>query len=276
MTSHHNYLPVKTHYFIDAQGQKKRRVRVLLPKNYEQNMEKNYPVVYMQDGQNVLYSKEAYSGHSWKLIPLLKHAAKFPDMLIVAIDNAGEERFNEYTPWMLSEENQALLGYSGGEGQAYSEWVVTVIKPFIDEHYRTKSDRRNTLCAGSSLGGLIVAYMGSAYPEVFGALGIFSLASWISEEEFLDFVANHPLKEDTKVYIQVGTAEGNEVDQALLAKNSDQAYIDSSLWYYQTLIRQGQPMDSLWLRILADEQHFEKYWADHFGEFLAFGFSTES
>jgi len=61
----------------------------------------------------------------------------------------------------------------------------------------------------------------------------------------------------------------------LLNKNSNQAYIDSSLWYYQTLLRGGHEIDHLWLRILADEQHFEKYWADHFGEFLAFSFAEK-
>ncbi len=271
---HHYYLPIQTHYLLDAYGNQ-RRVRILLPKDYEKHAQKHYPVVYMHDGQNVFYSKEAYSGHSWKLIPLLKQTAEFPDMLIVAIDNAGEARFDEYTPWPLSAENQALIGFSGGAGQVYSEWVVTVVKLYIDTHYRTKPDREYTLCAGSSLGGLIVAYMGSAYPEVFGSLGIFSLASWVSEEAFLDFVSKHPLQKDTKVYIQVGTDEGNEVDQALLNKNSNQAYIDSSLWYYQTLLRGGHEMDHLWLRILADEQHFEKYWADHFGEFLAFSFAEK-
>lgn len=269
---HSNYLPVETHYLPIPTSPTKRRVRVLLPSDYQENSTATYPVVYMQDGQNVFYSKEAYSGHSWKLIPLIKQNPDFPKLIVVALDNGGEQRFDEYTPWTFESEVQEIVGFSGGSGELYSQWVVEQVKPFIDQQYRTKADRAHTVVAGSSLGGIIAAYIGAKYPEIFGSLGVFSLASWISEGPFLDFVFTHALHPETKVYIQVGTAEGNEVDQAILTKSSNQAYIDSSLWYYQTLIRTGHSLDKMWLRVLADEQHFEKYWADHFGEFLAFSF----
>ncbi len=66
--------------------------------------------------------------------------------------------------------------------------------------------------------------------------------------------------------------EGNETDQGFTSKNVNQMYLDSSLWYYQTLLRTGQPIDTIWFRILADEIHHEKCWADHFGEFLVSSF----
>lgn len=268
------YLPIMSHYIDVPYDDKPRRVRVLLPRDYEIHTEETYPVVYMHDGQNVFYSKESYSGYSWKLIPLIKNNLELPKMIIVGMDNAEEDRLDEYTPWPFeSEEEVASHGHLGGMGMAYGEWVVETVKPFIDKYYRTKPERENTLLAGSSLGGLITAYMGAAYPEVFGSLGVFSLASWLSEEAFLSFIHQQPLHPDTKVYIQVGTEEGNEADEAFANKNINQAYIDSSLWYYQTLLRQGHHMDKIWLRILADEHHFEKYWADHFGEYLMFHFS---
>ena len=268
------YLPIMSHYIDVPYDDKPRRVRVLLPRDYEINSDETYPVVYMHDGQNVFYSKESYSGYSWKLIPLIKNNHNLPKMIIVGIDNAGEGRLDEYTPFPYElEEEVASHGHLGGMGMEYGEWVVNTVKPFIDKFYRTKPDRQNTLLAGSSLGGLITAYMGAAYPEVFGSLGVFSLASWLSENAFLDYISKHPLNPETNVYIQVGTAEGNEVDEAFVNKNINQAYIDSSLWYYQTMLSQGHSMDQIWLRILADEHHFEKYWADHFGEYLEFHFS---
>lgn len=274
--SKNEYLPIMSHYIEVPYDDQPRRVRVLLPKGYETDLEETYPVVYMHDGQNVFYSKEAYSGHSWKLIPLIKNNEELPKMIVVGIDNAEIDRLDEYAPWPyeVAEEVESH-GHLGGMGMDYGEWVVTTVKPFIDKYYRTKSDRENTLLAGSSLGGLITAYMGSAYPEVFGSIGVFSLASWLSETAFLHFIGQQPLHPDTKVYIQVGTAEGNEVDEAFVNKNINQAYIDSSLWYYQTLLRNGHSMDNLWLRVLADEHHFEKYWADHFGEYLLFSFYQE-
>lgn len=268
------YLPIMSHYIEVPYDDKPRRVRVLLPRDYEVSTEETYPVVYMHDGQNVFYSKEAYSGHSWKLIPLIKNSHDLPKMIIVGIDNAEIDRLDEYAPWPyeLKEEVESH-GHLGGMGMEYGEWVVNTVKPFIDKYYRTKQEREHTALVGSSLGGLITAYMGSAYPNVFGSLGVFSLASWLSESAFLDYISKHPLHPETKVYIQVGTAEGNEVDEAFVNKNINQAYIDSSIWYYQTLLRHEHAMDKMWLRILADEHHFEKYWADHFGEYLQFNFN---
>ena len=50
----------------------------------------------------------------------------------------------------------------------------------------------------------------------------------------------------------------------------NQAYIDCSLHYYQSLLRTGLAMDHIQLRVMANEIHHEKYWADHFLEFLQF------
>ena len=268
------YLPILTHYInVPYMDNEPRRIRVLLPRNYEQNSEKVYPVLYMHDGQNVFYSRESFSGYSWKLIPLMKNQNFIPEMIVVAIDNSGENRFDEYTPWEMTEEEQQASGHTGGLGMEYAEWIVSTVKPFIDTTYRTLPEREHTLLAGSSLGGLITAYMGSAYPDVFGNLGIFSLCSWVSEEAFLDYIGEHPVHPEAKVYIQVGTVEGNSEDAGLTSRNVNQAYIDSSLWYYQTLLENGHSLYRFWFRILADEGHFEKYWADHFEEFLAFSFS---
>lgn len=269
------YLKIKSHYIEIPYDKEPRRIRILLPKDYNKCTNETYPVVYMHDGQNLFYNKESYSGYSWELIPLIKNNQELPKLIIVGIDNAKNNRFEEYTPWQSNTEITDESQYMGGMGMEYGNWVVNTVKPFIDEHYRTKPEREHTLLAGSSLGGLISAYMGSAYPDIFGSLGIFSLASWVSEEAFLTFIHSHPLHPETKVYVQVGTEEGNDADKMLTNNNVSQAYIDSSLWYYQTLLRSGHSMNRIWLRILADEIHFEKFWADHFGEYLQFSFYEE-
>lgn len=266
------YLQLNSHYLMVPYTQCERRVRVLLPKNYAENTEKRYPVLYMYDGQNVFHSRESYSGHSWKVIPHLKRNPKIPDLIIVAVDNDGEQRLNEYTPWEMNPTEIEKTQQVGGLGQAHAHWLVEIVKPFIDQQYRTQSQKATTFLAGSSLGGLMTAYTGATYPEVFGVLGVFSLASWVNDEAFLHYIAQRPLHSNTKVYLQVGTLEGNETDQEFTSKNINQMYLDSSLWYYQTLLRTGQPIDDIWFRILADEIHYEKCWADHFGEFLVYSF----
>lgn len=269
--NHLNYyfLEMQEHFFDVPYLPQRRRVRVLLPKDYRNHMHDHYPVLYMHDGQNIFYSKESYSGHSWKIIPTLKHNQSLPKLIVVGIDNAGSERLNEYGPWKTDTGSTPETRDAGGLGMEYGKWVVETIKPFIDSHYRTKPQREHTLLAGSSMGGIITAYMGAAYPHIFGHLGVFSLASWFSEPDFLRFIHQHPLHPDSSVYIQVGTKEGDEVDSHFIS-NMNQAYIDCTLNYYQALLRTGTPLDHLNLRIMANKIHHEMHWAYHFVEFLQF------
>ena len=263
------YLEMEEHYLYVPYYDEDRRIRVLLPKDYHKEEWANYPVLYMHDGQNIFYSKESFSGYSWKIIPTIKTHKELPKVIIVGIDNARDNRLNEYAPWMTDVGSTPETASVGGDGMAYGDWVVNTVKPFIDQTYRTKADCQNTLLAGSSMGAIITAYMGSAYPDIFGNLGVFSLASWFSERDFLRFCDNHPLNPDNKVYIQVGTKEGDEVDEQF-APNMNQAYIDCSLHYYESLIKSGLSLDNIQLHIMANEIHHEKYWADHFIEFLQF------
>lgn len=268
---YYQQLPLITHEFYVPYFQHSRRVRVLLPQNY-QHENQRYPVIYMHDGQNVFHSKEAYTGHSWKVIHTIKRNPQFPKVIIVGIDNPNHHiaRLNEYSPWQTDTAHAGSAEYqSGGLGAAYGQWLVETVKPFVDTHYRTQPEREHTFVAGSSMGGLITAYLGAAYPQVFGGLGVFSLASWFSESAFLAFMQQHPLNPASKVYIQVGTKEGDEVDKHFI-DNINQEYIDCSLRYYQTLLQTGTPLANINLRIMANKNHHESHWAFHFVEFLAF------
>ncbi|MGX3021969.1 alpha/beta hydrolase [Ursidibacter sp. B-7004-1] len=264
----HHYLEMQEHFLYVPYYQHNRRIRVLLPKDYHHEQWQRYPVLYMHDGQNVFYSKESYSGHSWKIIPTIKNTHELPKLIIVGIDNAGVDRLDEYGPWK-TDVGKGFVANAGGKGMDYAKWVVETVKPFIDHHYRTKPECEQTLLAGSSMGGIITAYMGAAYPHIFGHLGVFSLASWFSEAAFLQFIHHHPLAKSSKVFIQVGTNEGDEVDSHFIS-NMNQAYIDCTLHYYQALLRTGQPLDHIRLRIMANEIHHEMHWADHFVDFLRF------
>ena len=263
------YLEMEEHFVYVPYFNHDRRIRVLLPKDYRINEHERYPVLYMHDGQNVFYSKESYSGYSWKVIPTIKNNPQIPKMIVVGIDNARENRLNEYSPWQTDTGSTPETMYAGGLGGEYGKWVVNTVKPLIDKNYRTLQEREHTLLAGSSMGGIITAYMGAAYPEVFGHLGVFSLASWFSECDFLQFIHEHPLHSETKVYIQVGTKEGDEMDSHFIA-NMNQAYIDCTLNYYQALLRTGSPLDNVNVRIMANKNHHERHWAYHFFEFLGF------
>jgi predicted alpha/beta superfamily hydrolase len=270
MNQSYFYLKLATHQLHMSYKNEKRRVRVLLPKNYDKDVAEHYPVVYMHDGQNVFFSSESYSGYSWKVISAIKQNPDLPKMIVVGIDNGGQDRMNEYTPWKITESPLPEDIELGGRGVEFAEFVMTVVKPFIDNHYRSKTDKHHTAMIGSSLGGNITSFMGIEYQDQIGGLGIFSLANWITSKAFDSYITRKELDPEQLVYIQVGTQEGDDADRQLMYGNMKQAYIDGTIKYYKQLIKGSVPIDSIRLNIFADEEHDEKAWAKHLPECLRF------
>ena len=149
----------------------KRRIWIYLPEGYESAKNK-YPVIYMQDGQNLF---DEYTGNfgEWgvdEFLDSLKQGQQ--QFIVVGIDNGGDKRMAEYSPYNSS--------YAKGEGDAYVSFLVETLKPYIDSHYATLADAKHTTIAGSSMGGLISMYATLKYPKVFGSAGIFSPAFWVN------------------------------------------------------------------------------------------------
>lgn len=263
------YLEMKTHELPVPFTGRTRRIRVLLPKDYEKEPDRHYPVVYFHDGQNVLYSKESFSGHSWKIIPTIKRNPDIARMIIVAIDNDGADRMQEYAAWKFHEFSIPMVQF-GGKGTLYAEFVMEVVKPFIDQHYRTKADKIHTAMIGSSLGGNITQFMGIAYKEQIGRLGVFSSANWLHQEAFDRYIECQSLDSQQKIYLYVGTEEADDTDHSLMAGNIKQAYIQSTLTYYRQLIAGGLPLDHIKLQVIAGAIHNEEAWASYLPECLRF------
>lgn len=57
MNQSYFYLKMKEHKLKVPYTGKERRVRVLLPKDYEKDTDRSYPVVYFHDGQNVFIAR---------------------------------------------------------------------------------------------------------------------------------------------------------------------------------------------------------------------------
>lgn len=269
MNKSYFYLDMKTHELEVPYTRQKRRVRVLLPKHYDEDTEKQYPVVYFHDGQNVLYSKESFSGHSWKIIPTIKRNPDIAKMIVVAIDNDGLNRMHEYSAWKYQESNIPGIQF-GGKGTEYAEFVMEVVKPFIDQTYRTKSDKAHTAMIGSSLGGNITQFMGLTYQEQIGCLGVFSSANWLHQDAFDRFMERQTLDMNQRIYIYVGTEEADDTDKTLMAGNIKQAYINSSLSYYRQLIAGGVALSHLKLEVISGALHNEEAWAAYLPDCLRF------
>ncbi len=145
-----------------------RRIWVYLPADYAISG-KYYPVLYMQDGQNLFDVKESFSGE-WGIdeyLDSIDYAG-----IVIGIDNGGETRILEYNPNDTEE-------YGKGRGGEYLHKLVTILKPYVDRHFRTLPHKEHTAIAGSSMGGLISFYAGLYHPDKFGSIGVFSPSFWL-------------------------------------------------------------------------------------------------
>jgi len=150
-----------------------RRIAALLPHDYYES-DKRYPVLYLQDGQN-LFDDYAPFGN-WAVDKRLAFLAErgMGDVIIVAIDHAGDKRIVEFTP------SSTKTKWGKGEGKKYARFLTKTLKPYVDQHFRTLPDWEHTGIGGSSMGGLISIYAGMMYPQVYGKLMIFSPSLWLT------------------------------------------------------------------------------------------------
>ena len=190
--------------FAIPQLNRTRRIWVYLPKGYETG-KKTYPVLYMHDGQNLFTEHTATSGE-WgvdeALDTLIKRTRK--ELIIVAIDNGGDKRLNEYNPYDHKD-------FGKGEGAKYVEFLARSLKPFIDQKYRTQKESKSTSIAGSSMGGLISMYAIAKYPDVFGSAGIFSPAFWTAPAIFDEVKNANWSKAFPKLFFYAGGKESEEM-----------------------------------------------------------------
>ncbi len=222
-----------------------RRVWVYLPPGYEVST-LSYPVLYMHDGQNLFDYQASFAGE-WEIDESLNELAAegINVPIVVGIDNGGNERLNEYSPWI-----NPL--YGGGLGEAYIDFIVNTLKPHIDENYRTLSDRNNTAIMGSSMGGFISHYAILEHPDVFSKSGVFSPAYWFSDSIW-NFTTNAGKQYPGKFYLLVGGEEGGQ-------------YI-AHMWAMQdTLISMGYNNDEVLAKETPGASHNEVFWRTEFSE----------
>ncbi len=233
--------------FIIPQLRRTRRVWIYLPPGYAASAHR-YPVLYLQDGQNIFDESTSFAGE-WGIDETLDQlAASGQDLggcLVVAVDNGGARRLDEYSPWR----NGRLQ--RGGEGEQYADFLANTLKPYIDEHYRTQPGREATGVAGSSMGGLLATYAALRHPAVFGRVGVFSPAFWFAGSALPAYLAEHPPLPGTRFYLLSGTREGPSM-VPLMAAVRDALYAA------------GVPNNHLVFKTLADGQHAEWFWRREF------------
>lgn len=242
--------------FVIPQLNRKRKIWVYLPPDYAITSQR-YPVIYMQDGQNLFDNALSFSGE-WGLDESMEQLFAGGDKgaIIVGIDNGGITRLDEYSPWVNTQ-------YGGGEGEEYISFIVNTLKPHIDSVFRTESERDFTAIGGSSMGGLISLYAGIEYQNIFSKILVFSPSFWFSEECF-NHVQTQGKQFPMKIYMMCGTPEGNgsvEIDMNLM---------------FNTLVSAGFSNQEVKVVTKTDGQHSEWFWKREYPDGYQWLFDSQS
>ena len=211
-------------------------IRIWLPPGYHSKKRRRYPVFYLHDGQNLFKGGPSFiPNQAWNVdtaaLDLIAKGEIVP-IILVGIDNAGGERLNEYTPT----DNSKFKG--SGSGDSYGKFLIEELKPFVDSHYRTLKDARNTALGGSSLGGLISLHLGLNYPKTFGKLAVLSPSIWWDDSVILHRVEKMKMHPKLKIWLDMGLKEGDgmlmparKLQEVLLTKgwkeNDDLKYFEA-------------------------------------------------
>jgi predicted alpha/beta superfamily hydrolase len=223
-----------------------RSLLVYLPPSYAAGV-RRYPTLYMHDGQNLFDAATSFSGE-WQVDETLEAlSAEGIEAIVVGIPNAGPGRSNDYTPFP-----HHRLG--GGGAAAYVQFLTGVVKPLIDQSFRTAPDRAHTGTAGSSLGGLVSLYALLAAPEVFGFAGVFSPAFWWTERAIFSFAREAPFTRG-RIYMDVGDEETPNIP------GLREAYVRDARRMAALLRAKGYGPRDLRFVVEAGGRHNEAAWA---------------
>jgi predicted alpha/beta superfamily hydrolase len=247
----------------------KRLLRVLVPANYfsPHNAHRSYPVLYMQDGQNLFDETTSPQGE-WHMDETVEHlvgAFKIPPMFVVGIDNAGEgeKRSSEYLPYPDPLGDKARKENSV-QGKEYTRFLLTEVMPFIEKRYRISRGPLNTGLGGSSYGADIALYTALEHPTVFGHVLIESPELWIGQDALLKDAEKAKLLPQ-KIYIGIGTAEAADGDP-----QRSTAMVNQVKDLEAILVKKGMAANHLRVQIEEGGQHNVGAWSRRLPDALLF------
>jgi predicted alpha/beta superfamily hydrolase len=181
------------HHLASQRTRRSHALRVFYPPGYAENTLARYPVLYMQDGQNLFFAGEAFGGQHWMIeetLRVLDAMSLVRKAIVVGV--YPEDRMADYT----------RPGY-----EEYGRYLVDEVKPWVDANYRTLPGPAETVVMGSSLGGVVSLYLAWQWPEVFGNAACLS-STFGYRDDLHERIEREP-KRAVKIYLDSGWPRDN-------------------------------------------------------------------
>ena len=257
---------LRLHEFRSRIFKNTRFLRVWLPPGYDdaENANRRYPVLYLNDGQNLFESSTAFTGVEWgvdETADRLIREGVVPPMMIVGIDNTGKDRVREYMPHPTMHPMMLRV-----KGRYYPDFLMKEVMPFVQRTYRAATGAENTGLGGSSLGGLIALYTAIARPGVIGRLLIESPSLWASNRLAIRESRTVRIWPE-KIFLAAGTSETGSAERS-------RTVVDD-VRELGAIIRRAVLSESRLRMVIKDGAgHNESAWGERFPEALQFLFGS--
>ncbi len=183
-----------------------REFSVYLPKSYNVDKDKKYPVLYLLHGMNVTNTSWFRILGCKDIADTILSAEEACEMIIVA-PNAGG---NTATEWN---------GYFNMPGWAYEDFFFQEFLPQVEKEYRIIGDKKHRAVAGFSMGGGGALGYAQHRPDLFCAVyGMSALAGGVGGGRGPAQSSNQP---ETKMSLLTKSVAENDCIQFVL--NADDA-----------------------------------------------------
>lgn len=187
-----------------------RRITVLRPRRRHGGAGEAFPVLYLNDGQNLIDPARAFGGVTWNVqeaVNRLLRRRVIPPLVVVGIDHGESLRGREYLP-VDDERNPDARGPLG---RKYADFVTREVMPFVEQRYPVARGAANTGFGGSSYGAIAALYTSLVHPGTFGRLLLESPSLYVGNRYVLR-KARSATRWPARIYLGVGTAETSRAD----------------------------------------------------------------
>lgn len=170
-----------------------RAIRVYHPPGYDENPLRSFPVLYMQDGQNLFFPEEAFAHNEWQVDETMDRLDQMNAVRkAIVVGVAPADRMRDYTH----------PGYGN-----YGRFLVDRLKPLVDENLRTRTGPEDSVVMGSSLGGVAAMHVAWQHSAVFGRVAC--LSSTFGElDDLFERIGSQPLRK-LLIYLDSGWPRDN-------------------------------------------------------------------
>lgn len=156
-------------------------VHVVLPENYETDINRRYGVVYLLGGKSGWDNGPELGGATywsvWCKTPLTMDNLKSGVLNRTSFqDNVSDQELAIFNQWLREHQYEDLIVVSlwnpgGGATATYEKYLIEEVIPFIDAHYRTMPDRRFRGIDGACAGAAQAIMISARRPDVFAYAG---------------------------------------------------------------------------------------------------------